>query len=136
MAYQQVSEPGGIVEIRKADGTPWRPAPADVQRLGATIETNPTDSFAVLPLTQLHPVPVDAGTIYSRVDCDGLDCLFKVAFVPSDQANIADECGVAPRYLRIDGVSEDGLAAARRAIRFRWGSARNALSLADFVAGR
>ena len=135
-AYSRVTEPGGMIEIRQADGSAWHPAPADVQVLGARIETNPTDNFSDLPLALMQRVPVTGGTIYSRVDCSVLKCLFRVGFVPADKQSTADECGVWPSYLAIDGASEHGLAAARRAIQFRWGPGDNARSLADLVATR
>lgn len=135
-AYSRVTEPGGMIEIKKADGSTWHPAVADVKALGVTIETNPTDNFTDLPLAQMQRAPVTGGAIYSRVDCNGQHCLFRVGFVPSDQQSTADECGIWPNYLEIDGASERGSAAARRAIQFRWGPGDNLRSLADLVATR
>jgi hypothetical protein len=102
--------------------------------LGAKIETTPTDDFETLPLISMRRTSVDGGSVYSRIECDRLSCLFKVAFVPSAEAGIAAECGVGPAYLRIVGASTQGLAAARRAIQFRWGSG-GAISLADLAPG-
>ena len=132
--YDRVSEPGGMVEVVKSPQTLWHPAPSDVQRLGAKIETSPTDNFEILPLTSMRETNVDGGKVYSRAHCDGLSCLFKVAFVPSAEAGVAAECGVGPAELRIVGLSAQGLAAARRAIHFHWG-ATGAMSLAELAPG-
>lgn len=131
--YRSVTEPGGMVQRLNPDGTPWHAAPGDVRRMAARIETTPTDNLEVLPITSMHQVEVKGGRVYSRIECAGLDCLFKVAFVPTIGSSIAVECGVEPLYLRIVGVTGQGLAAAQRAIRFRW-NATSAISLADLTA--
>jgi hypothetical protein len=118
--YEPVSEPGGIFGLLK-NGVRWHPARSDVERLGVRIETTPTDFFEILPLTSMHAVKVTGGTVYSRIECERLDCLFKTAFVSSSRAALAADCGVPPVYLRIVGASDQGEAAARRAITFRWG---------------
>jgi hypothetical protein len=124
-----VTEPGGV-EVLLKNGRSWQPAPADVRRLGVTIETSPTDNFATVSLGEMSAAPVDGGTVYSRIRCEGLSCLFEVGFVPPTQAAVAVQCGVYPAYLRVVGVSDRGLAAARRSILFRWGAGKSALSLA------
>ncbi len=128
-AYRSASEPGGL-SVVKRDGAPWHPAFSDIRRLGARIETSPTDNLEILALASMDGVKVEGGRVYSRIECDRLNCLFKVAFVPDVESAVATDCGVGPSYLRIVGVSDQGLAAARRAIRFRWG-AKGSVSLAD-----
>jgi hypothetical protein len=118
-AYTPVSEPGGPLGITIVKrGRRWHPARTDVQRLGARIETQPTDNFYAELATSMHQLNVQDGTIYSRSECDGLSCLFKVAFVPQGQTRLAAECGVWPMSVRIDGETGQGLEAAREAIRF------------------
>ena len=134
-AYRSVSEPGGLRVIVKPDGAPRRPASSDIRRLGARIETSPTDNFGILALASMDGVNVEGGRVYSRIECDRLNCLFQVGFVPDMESAVAADCGVGPSYLRIVGVSDHGLAAAKRAIRFRWG-ARGSLSLADLGPGK
>jgi hypothetical protein len=119
----------------KADGTAWHPASDDVRRLGVRIETSPTDNFVNLLLERLSAAHVDGGTVYSRIECNGLNCLFEVAFVPTAEATAAASCGVYPSYLRVVGVSDHGLAEARRMIQFRWGAAHDAVFLSDLGPG-
>jgi hypothetical protein len=83
----------------------------------------------------MHVAPVGRGAIYSRIECDGLTCMYKVAFVPPSQQALASECGVAPAYLLVEGASPGALAAALRAIHFRWGAEHHAVSLGVLKGG-
>ena len=134
-AYRAVSEPGGMVVVSRADGTAAHPTDADVERVGFRIETTPTDNFAILPLERLSATHVEGGTVYSRVECVGLNCLFEAAFVPSAAEATAGQCGVGPSYLRVVGVTDRGLVEARRSIKFRWGPADSALPLIQLGRG-
>ena len=134
-AYRAVSEPGGMVVVSRADGTAVHPTDADVERAGFRIETTPTDNFAILPLERLSATHVEGGTVYSRVECEGLNCLFEAAFVPSTAQGTAVQCEVGPSYLRVVGVTDRGLVEARRSIKFRWGPAESALPLTQLGRG-
>ncbi len=120
--------------VVNADGTPRHPERADIERLGARVETNPTDDFVAQPLARMSAARVNGGVVYSRIDCHGFDCIFMAGFVPMAEALVARRCGVAPLFLRIVGVSERGLGAARQAIRFRW-AAKASLPLSQLGAG-
>jgi hypothetical protein len=129
-----VTEPGGIIQIVR-NGKPWHPSKTSIRRLGARIEDSPTDVIGSIPLARASVTKVDGGTVYSRVNCDKLDCMFEVSFSSDQNADLAAKCGVIARYLRIDAVSDRGLADARHAIGFLWRPGAAALHSTPLATG-
>ena len=67
-AYRPVTYAGGYLQ----SGT-WHPRPADLQKLGASVDTTPTDEFGIaFWAKEMSATPVDGGTVYSHIKCEGL----------------------------------------------------------------
>ena len=119
-AYASVSEPGGIVHIVSADGTPWHPAASDIARLGVRIETSPADVFRALLPDRLGSAETASGEVFSRVHCLNLACVVEATFVPTNRIAQVSTGGVILARMDLYGQTDAGLAAAMHAVRFQW----------------